>query len=212
MKAHTLVVRLISSKGSEWNTSVARKRFWALMYQVGYTNSEYNNNELDSFSRKYGFQFFDIELEDITQQRVLTAEFSALVEEQKQFIPGRLQKLGELIKENQFYFVVFDGDEIYQYYKDYMSCGSVQYIGEEQDDRKFDYGELSIEGHQRFFVLPSVARSSDNHWKDANGKERWKKLWLKLKHYYPVKRSTLWAIVGVFLITALLLFIILSQK
>ncbi len=212
MKAHTLIVRLISSKGSEWSSSVARKRFWALMYQVGYTNSEYNNNEVDSFSRKYGIQFFDIPLEDLTQQRVMSPDFSDLVSEQKQYLPGRLQELGDIIRANQYYFVVFDGDEIFQYYTDFQATGNVQYIGQVNDFKKFSYGELAIEGHQRFFVLPSIVRSSDNHWKDANGKERWKKLWLKLKHYYPVKRSNLWAIVGVFIITVLLLFIILSQK
>jgi hypothetical protein len=212
MKAHTLIIRLISSKGNEWSSSIARKRFWALMYQAGYTNSEYNSTEMDSFSRKYGIQFFDVELEEISQQRVMTPDFAALVTEQKKHLPSRLQELGRIIRANQYYFVVFDGDEIFQYYTDFQSSGDIRFIGEEREFKKFAYGELSVEGHQRFFVLPCVTRSSDNHWKDANGKERWKKLWLKLKHYYPVKRSNIWAVFGVFIITALLLFIILSKK
>ncbi|MEN9394711.1 MAG: hypothetical protein RL362_932 [Bacteroidota bacterium] len=212
MKSHTLIVRLITSKGSEWSSPNARKRFWSLMYQAGYTNSEYASNEIDSFSRKYGVQFFDVEMEDITQQRVMTSDFQTMLSNQQDTIIEKMSLLKQVIDSKKFKFVTFDGFEVYFYFMDYIETGRVDFSRNLEVSNPYQFGELDPLGDSRVFVLPSVVRSSDNYWKSTNGKERWKKFWLKLKHYYPIKRSNLWAVIGIFIITALLLFIILSKK
>ena len=212
MKGHTLIVRLISSKGTEWSSSNARKRFWSLMYQVGFTNSEYASNEIESFSKKYGVQFFDVEMEDITQQRVMTTEFQSSLAIQQENMFEKMNLLRQVIESNRFKFIAFDGFEVYYYYLDFIEKGSIDFVRNIEVSNPLQFGELDPFSESRVFVLPSVVRSSDNSWKSSNGKERWKKFWLKLKHYYPVKKSNLWAVIGVFVITALLLFIILSKK
>lgn len=212
MKNHTLIVRLITSKGTEWSSPNARKRFWSLMYQAGYTNSEYASNEIESFSRKYGVQFFDIELEDITQQRVMTSDFQSMFAEQQATMLEKMELLKQIIGSNKFRFIAFDGFEVYFFYLDYLESGKIDFHRNIENTNPFQFGEMDPFSESRVFVLPSVVRSSDNSWKLNSGKERWKKFWQKLKHYYPIKRSNLWAVIGVFIITALLLFIILSKK
>lgn len=212
MKPHTLIVRLVSSKGSEWGAANARKRFWSLMYQVGYTNSEYANSETDSFSKKYGVHFFDVEMEDITQQRVMTSDFQITVSSQQNGMMNTLAILKQVIVSNKFRFIVFDGFEVYYYFLDYVEKGKIDFAKNMETKHVLQFGEVDPISDSRIFVLPSIIRSSDNSWKLDNGKERWKKFWLKLKHYYPIKKSNLWAVIGVFVITALLLFIILSKK
>jgi hypothetical protein len=212
MKGHTLIIRLISSKGTEWSSSNARKRFWSLMNQVGFTNSEYASNEIESFSRKYGVQFFDVEMEDITQQRVMTTEFQSSLATQQENMIEKMNLLRQVIESNRFKFVAFDGFEVYYYYLDFIDGGRIDFLRNVESSNPLQFGELDPFSESRVFVLPSVVRSSDNSWKSTNGKERWKKFWLKLKHYYPIKKSNLWAVIGAFVITALLLFIILSKK
>ena len=212
MKGHTLIIRLISSKGTEWSSSNARKRFWSLMNQVGFTNSEYASNEIESFSRKYGVQFFDVEMEDITQQRVMTTEFQSSLATQQEKMIEKMNLLRQVIESNRFKFVAFDGFEVYYYYLDFIDGGRIDFLRNVGVSNPLQFGELDPFSESRVFVLPSVVRSSDNSWKSTNGKERWKKFWLKLKHYYPIKKSNLWAVIGAFVITALLLFIILSKK
>ena len=212
MKGHTLIVRLISSKGTEWSSSNARKRFWSLMYQAGFTNSEYASNEIESFSRKYGVQFFDVEMEDITQQRVMTTEFQSSLAIQQENMIEKMNLLRQIIESNRFKFVAFDGFEVYYYYLDFIDGGRIDFLRNVEVSNPLQFGELDPFSESRVFVLPSIVRASDNSWKSTNGKERWKKFWLKLKHYYPIKKSNLWAVIGVFVITALLLFIILSKK
>ncbi len=212
MKGHTLIIRLISSKGTEWSSSNARKRFWSLMNQVGFTNSEYASNEIESFSRKYGVQFFDVEMEDITQQRVMTTEFQSSLATQQEKMIEKMNLLRQVIESNRFKFVAFDGFEVYYYYLDFIDGGRIDFLRNVEVSNPLQFGELDPFSESRVFVLPSVVRSSDNSWKSTNGKERWKKFWLKLKHYYPIKKSNLWAVIGAFVITALLLFIILSKK
>jgi hypothetical protein len=212
MKGHTLIVRLVTSKGSEWASPNARKRFWSLMYQSGYTNSEYASTEIESFSRKYGVHFFDVEMEDVTQQRVMTSDFQSTLSEQQELMLANMGLLKQVLDSNKFRFVVFDGFEIYFYYLDYLESGGINFHRNVETSNTFQFGELDPLNDTRVFVLPSIVRSSDNSWKTANGKEKWKKFWLKLKHYYPIKKSNLWAVIGVFVITALLLFIILSKK
>lgn len=212
MKGHTLIVRLISSKGTEWSSSNARKRFWSLMYQAGFTNSEYASNEIESFSRKYGVQFFDVEMEDITQQRVMTTEFQSSLAIQQENMIEKMNLLRQIIESNRFKFVAFDGFEVYYYYLDFIEEGRIDFLRNVEVSNPLQFGELDPFSESRVFVLPSIVRASDNSWKSTNGKERWKKFWLKLKHYYPIKKSNLWAVIGVFVITALLLFIILSKK
>ena len=212
MKGHTLIVRLVTSKGKEWSSPIARKRFWSLMYQVGFTNSEYASSEIESFSRKYGVQFFDVEMEDVTQQRVMTSDFQSTLSGQQGHMLEKLNLLQQVIDSNKFRFVAFDGFEVYFYYLNFIESGKIDFHRNVESSNPFQFGELDPFSESRVFVLPSVVRSSDNSWKVSNGKERWKKFWLKLKHYYPIKRSNLWAVVGAFVITALLLFIILSKK
>jgi len=212
MKGHTLIVRLVSSKGAEWGSANARKRFWSLMYQVGYTNSEYAVSETESFSKKYGVHFFDVEMEDITQQRVMTSDFQSVISEQQRGMMDTLAILKQVIDSNKFRFIAFDGFEIYYYYLDFMERGKIDFSRDMDSKHVLQFGEVDPFSDSRVFVLPSIIRSSDNSWKMDNGKERWKKFWLKLKHYYPIKKSNLWAVIGVFVITALLLFIILSKK
>jgi hypothetical protein len=212
MKGHTLIVRLISSKGTEWSSSNARKRFWSLMYQAGFTNSEYASNEIESFSRKYGVQFFDVEMDDITQQRVMTTEFQSSLAIQQENMIEKMNLLRQIIESNRFKFVAFDGFEVYYYYLDFIEGGRIDFLRNVEVSNPLQFGELDPFSESRVFVLPSIVRASDNSWKSTNGKERWKKFWLKLKHYYPIKKSNLWAVIGAFVITALLLFIILSKK
>ncbi|MEY4329788.1 MAG: hypothetical protein RL609_536, partial [Bacteroidota bacterium] len=104
------------------------------------------------------------------------------------------------------------GFEIYYYFLDFVERGKIDFSRDMDSKHVLQFGEVDPFSDSRVFVLPSIIRSSDNTWKLDNGKERWKKFWLKLKHYYPIKKSNLWAVIGVFVITALLLFIILSKK